>query len=72
LADFIVEMSYEPEKTQQLQTLHVDRLSNPKEAGVGIVLEGSGELTIKFGFKTSNNQAKCEALLAGLELARDI
>jgi len=30
------------------------------------------EQSLNFGFKTSNNQAKYEALLAGLELARDM
>ena len=56
--------------------LHVDGSSNPKGAGAGIVLEGSGkfvvEQSLKFGFNTSNNQAEYEALLARLELAHDM
>jgi len=57
-------------------TLYVDGLSNPKGSGAGIILEGPGEFvleqSLKFEFKTSNNQAEYEALLAGLELARDM
>jgi len=68
-------MSHEPEKTK-LWILHVDESSNPKEAGAGIVLEGPGDLTVqqslKFGFKTSNNGAEYKALLAGLDLERDM
>jgi len=48
--------------------LHVDGSSNPKGAGAGIILEGPGEFVVKqslkFGFKTSNNQAEYETLLA--------
>lgn len=54
----------------------MDDSSNPKGARVGIVLEGPGNLTVEqflnFGFKTSNNQAEYEALLARLELALDM
>jgi len=39
-------------------------------------LEGPGDLlveqSLRFGFKVSNNQAKYEALIVGLELARDM
>ena len=53
----------------------MDGSSNNKGAGADIVLEGPGELlveqSLQFGFKTSNNQAEYEALIAGLELAQD-
>jgi len=54
----------------------MDGSSNEKGSGAGIILEGPGDLTleqsIRFEFKTSNNQAEYEALIAGLRLARDI
>jgi len=41
-----------------------------------MVLEGPGnfhlEMALKFEFKTSNNQAEYEALIAGLVLAKDM
>jgi len=56
--------------------VYVDGSSNNKGTGAGIVLEGPGELlveqSLQFEFKTSNNQAEYEALIAGLELARDM
>ena len=57
-------------------TLYVDGSSNPKGAGAGIVLEGPSDILIEkslnFAFKTSNNQAKYEAILAGLSLDREV
>jgi len=54
----------------------VDGSSNAKGGGAGVVLEGPGDLlveqSLRFGFKVSNNQAEYEALIAGLELARDM
>jgi len=56
--------------------MHVDGSSNPQGAGAGIVLEGPGDILIeqslRFNFKTSNNQAEYEAIIAGLNLARDV
>jgi len=56
--------------------MHVDGSSNPQGAGAGIVLEGLGgilvEQSLRFNFKTSNNQAEYEAIIAGLNLARDV
>lgn len=56
--------------------LSVDCSSNKQGGGAGIVLEGPSRLMIEqsliFKFKLSNNQAEYEALLAGLELARDL
>jgi len=66
LADFIIQL---PTITQQeVWTLHVDGSSNKKGSGAGIVLEGPEnfliEITLRLEFKTSNNQAEYEALVA--------
>ena len=54
---------------------HVDGSSNPRGAGADIVLEGPNDILIEkslhFAFKTLNNQAEYEAILAGLSLARE-
>ncbi|XP_057418373.1 uncharacterized protein LOC130712562 [Lotus japonicus] len=53
-------------------SLSVDGSSNVKGSGAGVILEGSGGVTIeqslKFDFKASNNQAEYEAIIAGLRL----
>ena len=49
---------------------------NERSCGAGVVLEGPDEIFIeqalKFDFKTSNNQAEYEAILAGLRLAQEL
>ena len=54
----------------------MDGSSNPLGAGAGVVLEGPDnvliEQSLRFRFKTSNNQAEYEAIIAGLNLARDV
>jgi len=74
LLDFVNGLQQTPTKDQW--TLYVDGSSNPKGAGVGIVLEGPNDILIEkslnFSFKTSNNQAEYEAILAGLSLAREV
>jgi len=56
--------------------MHVDDSSNPLRASAGVVLEGPGNVLIeqplRFSIKTSNNQAEYEAIIAGLNLARDV
>lgn len=56
--------------------LYVDGTSSSKGSGVGVILKKEGqvivELSIKFDFPTSNNQAEYEALIAGVNLANDI
>lgn len=51
-------------------TLYVDDSSNKTACGTGFILEEPSDLLLKqalqFGFKTTNNQAEYEALLAGL------
>jgi len=74
LLDFVNDLQHTP--TEDPWTLHVDGSSNPKGAGVGIVLEGPNDILIEkslhFAFKTSNNQAEYEAILPGLSLAREV
>jgi len=74
LAEFIIQL---PTTTQLEEwTLHVDGLSNKKGSGVGIVLEGPEnfqiEMALRLEFKTSNNQAEYEGLIAGLLLTKDM
>jgi len=73
LADFIIQM---PTNQQEQWTLYVDGASSKKGSGAGIVLEGPHnfqiEMALRFEFRTSNNQAEYEALVAGLLLARDM
>ncbi|XP_068475223.1 uncharacterized protein [Phaseolus vulgaris] len=76
LADFTAELTpYPAERTSQW-TLYVDGSSNSRSSGAGVVLEGPGEIVIeqamKFEFKTSNNQAEYEAIIAGLHLAIEL
>jgi len=56
--------------------LYVDGSSNEKGSGVGVILESLDEViieqSIRFEFEATNNQAKYEALLAGLRLAKEI
>nr|KYP51750.1 Retrovirus-related Pol polyprotein from transposon 412 family [Cajanus cajan] len=76
LADFIAELTPITVEEPQEWTLHVDGSSNSKGGGAGIILERPNQVTVeqslKFSFKVTNNQAKYEALLAGLRLARDL
>jgi len=54
----------------------VDGSSNQQGRGVGVIMEGpSGlliEQTLRFAFKTNNNQAKCETLIAKMTLAKEL
>ncbi|XP_020202767.1 uncharacterized protein LOC109788450 [Cajanus cajan] len=59
-----------------VKVLRKPELAGQMGSGAGIILEGPGKVVIeqslRFGFKTSNNQAEYEALLAGLRLASDL
>jgi len=74
LLDFINDLQQTPIEDQW--PLHVDGSSNPRGVGVDIVLEGPNDILIEkslhFAFKTSNNQAEYEAILAGFSLAREV
>ena len=54
--------------------LSVDGSSNQQGSGASVILEGPDGLLIDqalcFTFKASNNQAECEALIAGMLLAK--
>ncbi|XP_017420406.2 uncharacterized protein LOC108330432 [Vigna angularis] len=73
LADFAAEL---PPSGQDDWNLYVDGASGRSISGADIVLEGPNgfllEHSLIFKFKVSNNQAEYEALVAGLELAKDM
>ena len=80
LADFVMEFtSAEPAENAQTETnpsiwkLSVDGASNAQGSGAGLILtslEGIDiEYALRFGFHASNNEAKYEAVIAGLNLA---
>ncbi|KAJ9557089.1 hypothetical protein OSB04_011703 [Centaurea solstitialis] len=85
LADFVAEFSPGVEQPSydeinnvmiqdnQLWTLYVDGSSNIRGSGLGIVLKSShgGNMmySIRCEFKTTNNEAEYEALIAGLDIA---
>ena len=83
LADFVMEFtSAEPAKDAQTTTdlstykLSVDGASNAQGSGAGLILtslEGIDiEYALRFGFRTSNNEAEYEAVIAGLNLAHSL
>ena len=76
VTDFLVKMVDGENAPEPRWTLHVDRASNSKGSGAGAILEKEGEIIIelshKFDFLVSYNQAEYEALIAGLKLARDV
>jgi len=77
LANFAAELTPSSAKIAHLSwILYVDGSSNERSCGAGVVLEGPGEIVIeqalKFEFKTSNNQAEYEAIIAGLRPAQEL
>ncbi|CAL8117166.1 unnamed protein product [Prunus armeniaca] len=62
--------------TQPLWTLYVDGSSNTQECGAGLILISLDkvvlEYALRFKFHASNNKAEYEALLAGLQLAKEM
>jgi len=83
VADFSQGMQLEAEKELQvfngsnpgIWTLFTDGSSNVKGAGLGIVLVPPTGETIRHAIKfhsITNNEAKYEAVIAGLELAREL
>ncbi|CAL2257309.1 unnamed protein product [Prunus armeniaca] len=59
-----------------LWILHMDGSANQQGCGAGLVLTtpdgGKVEYALRFNFRTSNNEAEYEALLAGLRLAKSM
>ncbi|XP_064995355.1 uncharacterized protein LOC135631550 [Musa acuminata AAA Group] len=80
VADFIAELTQiedvDLEQPSKGWVLHVDGSANSKGAGAGLVLlapDGrSFERSLRFGFQATDNEAKYEALLAGLRLAPEM
>lgn len=64
------------EHAEQWWSLHVDDSTNAKGGGASLVLKSlDGRMfshTLHFGFKATNNEAKYEALVFGLKLAREL
>ncbi|XP_077228332.1 uncharacterized protein LOC143861275 [Tasmannia lanceolata] len=62
-----------PSTAKPLWEVHVDGSSNKVGCGAGLILTGPDSFTLdyalRFGFRTSNNEAEYEALLAGMNLA---
>ena len=56
--------------------LYVDGASNTQEHGTNLILTNFQGIMIEyalwFNFKASNNQAKYEALLAGLKITKEL
>jgi hypothetical protein len=80
LADFLLEFNNTPESEElpkkETWVVYVDGSSANRKSGVGVALESpDGEkfqYAIKLDFVTTNNEAKYEAVLAGLSIAREI
>jgi len=78
-ADFVVKLSSEglqSDSSDFMWILSVDGSSKQQGSGAGVILEGPGGLLIeqalRFSFKASNNQAKYEALIIGMLLAKEL
>ncbi|XP_022151715.1 uncharacterized protein LOC111019628 [Momordica charantia] len=78
VADFIVELTPPSQSTESdlSWTIYVDGSSNERGYGAGILLLAPGgerfEYALRFNFRTSNNEAEYEALLAGLRVAKGL
>ncbi|XP_022156050.1 uncharacterized protein LOC111023020 [Momordica charantia] len=78
VSDFIAELTLPPQlaKSDLPWTIYVDGSSNERGCGVGILLLALGgerfEYALRFNFRTSNNEAEYEALLAGLRVAKGL
>ncbi|RDX83975.1 hypothetical protein CR513_35042, partial [Mucuna pruriens] len=76
LANFINELTInsndeEAPKENREWTLYVDKSSNKRGSGAGVILEGSSGF-LRFGFYASNNHAEYEALLVRIRLAKEL
>ncbi|XP_057747805.1 uncharacterized protein LOC130966998 [Arachis stenosperma] len=76
LTDFVEEYAGDQEEASTTWELYVDGSSNKIRSGAGVKLvnqeETQVEVSLKFEFPTSNNQAEYEALIAGLKLAEEV
>ncbi|XP_072071959.1 uncharacterized protein [Arachis hypogaea] len=75
LADFVAEYTESP-GILTTWSVYVDGSSNKAGSGTGVILESEQgtriELSLRFEFLASNNQAKYEVLLVGLMLAKEV
>ena len=78
MADFVLEYSRRPgqhdeSSKKEWWTLRVDGASRSSGSGIGLLLQSPTgehlEQAIRLGFSASNNEAKYEAILSGLDLA---
>ncbi|GAA0138493.1 hypothetical protein LIER_00231 [Lithospermum erythrorhizon] len=69
------EFTWDEEYAQTFEELK-DYLSNPKGSDAGILIQGPEglqlEYALRFSFKTTNNEAEYEAMVAGLLLAQSL
>ncbi|KAI5336099.1 hypothetical protein L3X38_026233 [Prunus dulcis] len=76
VADFISELTPSTAQSTPEAGLHVDGSANQQGCGAGLVLTTPDglkiEYALRFNFRTSNNEAEYEALLAGLRLAKSM
>jgi hypothetical protein len=76
LSDFVVEFTKMPLTPPSLWTVFVDGSSNTRGSGAGVVVEGPDGIRVdqalRFTFPTTNNQAEYEAVLAGLNIAKEL
>ncbi|XP_057744762.1 uncharacterized protein LOC130962584 [Arachis stenosperma] len=75
LTDFVAKY-IESQESPTTWNLYIDGSSNKVDSGAGVILESEQgthiELSLRFEFPTSNNQAEYEALLTGLKLAKKV
>ena len=76
MTDFLEEMVNWEETRNLTWTLYINRASNSKGSGAGVILDKEGDIVVKLllksDFLVSNNQAEYQVLIAGLQLASDI
>ncbi|XP_022155184.1 uncharacterized protein LOC111022318 [Momordica charantia] len=78
VAAFIAELtpSSQSAESDLPWTIYIDGFSNERGCGAGILLLAPGgmrlEYALRFNFRTSNNEAEYEALLAGLRVAKGL
>ena len=75
-ADFLEEFTPPTAEPCSKWTLFTDGSSNIRGGGVGAILESAEgltvELSLRFRFSETNNQAEYKVVIAGLDLARDL
>jgi ribonuclease HI len=75
-ADFLTKMTFPTEESPKEWTVFVDRSSNSKGSGAGIIIEDNKgivvELSLALSFPVTNNTVEYEAFLAGLRTAKDM